>query len=288
MQLSYDSVTTTSFEIQATGLSTGYAKYLYWYLDGAEQFQSGVTPSTTSSSWEEFSDLNPGTTYTVYVEVRNSSGTYMDSAEIRVTTESDSSGPEVGDIYIQQRTASNPSTQVAVRARGFDTSYSEDWTIYWYLYQNNSQIDNATDTVSAGDSSSSTTTFAGLSPDTEYRVSLRVRYRVDGTYDYYYAEDIYITTESSSSGNRPDYFEWDTAKVKGRAFNITASEWCRLLNNINEVREYKGYSSMSEGTGVATFTYPSKGDTFTARMYNQCIYAMSEKDNVNWITYTDH
>jgi len=48
-----------------------------------------------------------------------------------------------------------------------------------------------------------------------------------------------------------------------------AEEWKRLLENINDVREYKGLSIISEGIGERDFTYPSSKNYYlTAKMYN--------------------
>lgn len=66
---------------------------------------------------------------------------------------------------------------------------------------------------------------------------------------------------------RPDYFEWDTAKVKGEPFNLTASEWNGLRTNINLVLKYKGQS-------VYAFQTVNTGETFTADHYNSAVMAI--------------
>lgn len=73
---------------------------------------------------------------------------------------------------------------------------------------------------------------------------------------------------------RPELFTWDdgsTVKTSGKEFDITASEWCALLDNINAVRVYKGYSQIQTGSTAAYFTYPDSGDEFTAIHYNQAL-----------------
>ena len=66
---------------------------------------------------------------------------------------------------------------------------------------------------------------------------------------------------------RPDYFEWDTAKVKGEPFNLAASEWNGLRTNINLVLKYKGQS-------VYAFQTVNTGETFTADHYNSAVMAI--------------
>lgn len=48
----------------------------------------------------------------------------------------------------------------------------------------------------------------------------------------------YCTVEQKEV--RPDRFEWDNEKVSGAKVNLTANEWNRLTENINEVSAYKG------------------------------------------------
>lgn len=285
-------VTTNSFEVRVVGLPTGYAKFLRWYLDGSEEYVTGVATDESESEWEEFTNLSSNTSYILKIEIEDLNGNKVDEIEEEITTnaeEGDSYIPDVESIYIQERDTDDPATKIAVRARGFDEKYPYDWKIYWYVYENNFQIQNDSDTVYAGDDRSDTITFSGLTPETKYKISLRVRYEIDNSYKYHYAEDIYITTESeSSSSNRPDYFEWDSPKVKGQPFNITAEEWGNLLDNINAVREYKGYSaisSTSNADAIARFYYPSKGDNFLASMYNQCIYAFEDMELLDYSSY---
>lgn len=140
-------VTTNSFEARVIDLSTGYAKMLYWYLDGNSIFTTGVIPAESESRWEEITELNPdtplapGTTYILKIEIENLNGEKVDEVQRKITTnakEEDSYIPDVESIYIQKRDADDPATQIAVRAMGFDEEYPYDWKIYWYVYENNS------------------------------------------------------------------------------------------------------------------------------------------------------
>lgn len=68
---------------------------------------------------------------------------------------------------------------------------------------------------------------------------------------------------------RPAFFDWNTSKVSGNAFNLTANEWNALLYNINAVRTYYNISPYD-------FSYADSGYPFTADMYNQAVYAIQE------------
>ena len=89
---------------------------------------------------------------------------------------------------------------------------------------------------------------------------------------------IYNTNSEFGSDNdtvlmkdsRPALFQWTSghAPIAGSDFNLLASDWRRLQDNINDVREYKGLGSYS-------FTSrPYAGDTFTAAQFNQVIRAI--------------
>ena len=280
--------------------SSDYAKFLRWSLDGDEKYVTGVIVSKSESEWEEFTGLDPNTSYTLRIVIEKINGTKVDEVEEEIITnaeEEDSYIPDVESIYIQERDADDPTTQIAVRAMGFDKKYPYDWKIYWYVYENNSQIQNDTDTVDAGDDHSEIITFSGLTPDTEYVISLRIRYEVNGSYKYYYAEDISITTKSeSSSSNRPDEFRWKDGtkeKYSGKPFDITAEEWGNLLDNINAIREYKGHSKIETTTvpniGITEFYYPEPNDPFYATNYNQCLYAFyKDIELLTMSEYSEH
>lgn len=227
-------------------------------------------------------------------------GAWSDELVDYITTESDGSGgyePDVSGIYIQQKTADDPTTEIAVQARGFDTNYFEaNWELTWYIHDpslsDTTLIDTISDEVSAGDSRSSITTFNGLAPETTYEIELRVRYYVDGGRNTEWFYEIFSTESESSSSNRPNKFEWDKPKVKGQPFNITAEEWSNLLDNINAVRVYKGYSEVGTTTtpnsGIVKFYYPKPNDPFYATNYNQCLYAFNTMKIITDTQYAEY
>lgn len=56
-----------------------------------------------------------------------------------------------------------------------------------------------------------------------------------------YSNELTITV-----ANRPNIFQWDTPKIQNQPFNIKATEWNRLIQNIKDVHIYKkGYYDSS-------------------------------------------
>lgn len=76
-----------------------------------------------------------------------------------------------------------------------------------------------------------------------------------------------ITVEQQSV--RPDRFEWNTAKVSGGQYNLTAQEWNSLITNINEVKEYKKQNTVSMTSAQAGVT------TVSADIFNEVITAIN-------------
>lgn len=76
--------------------------------------------------------------------------------------------------------------------------------------------------------------------------------------------------------NRPDEFEWDTPKVQGEIFALSMSEVNRLMDNINEVRVYRGLEPYQ-------FTHVTAGTEFSASLYNNTVTAI--KDIEGYGTY---
>lgn len=150
------------------------------------------------------------------------------------------------------------SSSVLCHVIGLDTSYSRnDRTIGWY-YNN---IFFREDNLSAGASESGGCRITGLNASTTYTIKAIIYYTDNGT-SLSKALTTSITT-SAASATRPGAFSWTYIKRSGGAFNLTAAEWNAFCNNINEVRAYKGLSTIS-------FTRAYSGNNFTASMFNQC------------------
>lgn len=98
------------------------------------------------------------------------------------------------------------------------------------------------------------------------------------TYFIMPASNVTITANFIAGQARPNTFSWTNGtynpysgvveKVKGDPFDLTATEWNGLCNNINAVRQYKGLQTYS------FFPTASSGAVFYADMYNQAVYAI--------------
>lgn len=163
-------------------------------------------------------------------------------------------------------------TYLAVCVEGLDTSYSrDDRYIEWTIDGNSS----GSDTLSAGASSSSSQYFVGLEPGTTYSITATIHYSSTPTsgVDSTITVSGSFTTEAEPEPEpepdpRPAYFSWNTAKTSGEKFNLTASEWNSLMDNINDVRTWCGHSQYG-------YTSASSGATFTALIYNQAVNAIN-------------
>lgn len=265
--LKIDDITTTSFAARVVDLSTSWGqKYISWFLDGEPKgWDETISESDPDSSWITFDDLEPGTTYTVEVVISYDDA-WDDRLDDEVTTEpEDYSEP---DMTIRA-SSSEDGTSITAYARKLNSDYPrDDRYIVWSL---DGEPLGEVMYVAAGDSTSDKVTWTGLTPGETYVIGATIWVVNNGEETWGGDAEEKITTENPES-ERPDEFQWTYAKVKGKPFKLTAQEWCDLLDNINAVLEYKGKSKATTGTGLAQFTYPSSTDTFTALMYNQCLY----------------
>lgn len=74
--------------------------------------------------------------------------------------------------------------------------------------------------------------------------------------------------------NKPTAFSWDTPKIQGQTFHITAVEWNKLQTKVNEAREYQADKT---GSSIPTygFTAVSSGQSFTAEAYNAVLMGIA-------------
>lgn len=157
------------------------------------------------------------------------------------------------------------STSFTAEVTDLDTSYARnDRSVDWYL--GSTQVSSSSLSAHA---SSASCSFSGLTPNTDYTVKASIRWSSTPTSGLDRTTIIsgrHMTkpgaTPPDPEPERPGYFYWDTAKTSGAKFNLTASEWNRLISNINSVRSYLGYSNASFSKAVA-------GNEFTATMFNQ-------------------
>lgn len=112
-------------------------------------------------------------------------------------------------------------------------------------------------------SSSTTCQITGLTVGVEYKFYVHVE-NDDGQ-----ARDSNTITKTIGS-NRPSDWAWTNVHSAGsKCTTLTATEWNSFMSRINEFRVYKGLSNYG-------FTTVSKGDTFTADIFNAAKTAISE------------
>lgn len=69
----------------------------------------------------------------------------------------------------------------------------------------------------------------------------------------------------SFTQTRPTNFSWNFTPISGQNFNVTASEWNRLLLKLNEFRVHRKLPEIN------TFIQAQKGNDFTSAMFNQVV-----------------
>ena len=160
-------------------------------------------------------------------------------------------------------------TAIRVRVEGLDESYSRsDRYIDWWIYdEDDDEYDSKYGTaVGAGASNTPWVTFEDLQPDSKYTVK----------YELFYSSNGSSGLDSSVKGSKViytdapppeiEYFAWDTAKTSEASFNVTASEWNKLIDKVTEIYTYLGWANYQD-------TYPitkvSSGDIFYAERFNE-------------------
>lgn len=111
-------------------------------------------------------------------------------------------------------------------------------------------------------------TASGLSPGTTYTL---YGYAEGSGHIFYPAGSATFTTLPLGPV-RPYDFSWTYAKTSGGNFNLTAAEWNSFTSRINSFRSYKSWSSYPFTTAVS-------GNSFTAAMFNQAVYAIYDMNS---------
>ena len=127
------------------------------------------------------------------------------------------------------------STSFTAEVTDLDTSYArDDRSVDWYL--GSTQVSSSSLSAHA---SSASCSFSGLTPNTDYTVKASIRWSSTPTSGLDRTTIIsgrHMTKPGAippdPKPERPGYFYWDTAKTSGAKFNLTASEWNRLISNV--------------------------------------------------------
>lgn len=123
------------------------------------------------------------------------------------------------------------------------------------------------DTSNEGETKAAT--FSGLEAGTEYEVVATIYYYTANGTNLSSTITGSFTTEEGAS--RPSNFSWDTAKTSGGGFNVTASEWNRL---INKVKNFHIYVLGEYDEDAYPMTKVTKGETFKASYFNEVRFAI--------------
>lgn len=157
-------------------------------------------------------------------------------------------------------------TTIKVQVTGLDSGYDwDDREITWLICNTSgSVLSRKYGDIGANVTSTSYVTFTGLTPGTEYEVEYEIIY--SSTEEGLLDQAVYGSKTVYTEEVAIEPFSWDTPKTSGKTFNVTASEWNRLIDKITEVYTYLGWADYQD-------TYPitkvKKGGIFYAERFNE-------------------
>lgn len=226
-----------------------------WYIDVYDDVQVPAKTINGSYGSVTFSGYNGGTTHTFQVIAYDTSSNYTQRT-YSFTTQS----------------APGDTTVPTVNITG--ESHGSNWiAVNWNASDNVgvTKVEFYANSVFYGSTTSSTSgtyQFNNLNQNTQYTIEVRA-YDAAGNQN-----KAFMNVFTDYVVPRPDNFAWDTAKTSGAVFNVTASEWNRLLNRINDFLTYKNLAIWDWSGGVSSGTtfYASVG----APCYNNVIDAISD------------
>ncbi len=228
--------------------------YYYWLRDGLSRIREDTVIMTGGGDYTlRLSGLTPNTTYTfsVYGFVMVDGAKYYDdkyTAVISFDTEKEH-GFTVSEWSVTPAGGNRATVQVTgtnLRSCSYEISVYVDGA-WWQKAEG----------------------VIGSSGSTGFSVD--ITFDNPGTYDVRLTiqsqkkwEDVKEVTIKEGGGDRPADFEWDTPKVSGIRYSLTAKEWNALMGKINEFRQYRSLADY--------VFFPQtviSGQEFTADIYNQ-------------------
>lgn len=229
------------------GSSSGATKYKVKSRRGYDGYiQEFSYGSTTTSGL--VNGLQYGVTYYFSVCAGNSSGYSAYSSENFGTT-----APKTPTINLGSVT----SNSITINTGSMSGNYDK---IRVYRQDNSAYLEcNANSSV----------TFTGLTTGQSYSFYAKSRFIINNTTIWSANQSDTITANPSNP--RPPKFYWDTPKVSGQPFDVKATEWNRLIQNVKDVHVYKrGYYDSSS----YPITTVSKGQNFYAQRFNEIRFAI--------------
>ena len=238
--------------------------YEYRYREEGSSSYSSRTSSTSSIS---ISGLNQGYTYLLSVRYYKNGIWSPYSQESQCTVLPDY--PTINRVY--STTSNNLIVKLNEGSMSGKFSYVEIWRRNAPWVDTASNIDMKTTA-----SLSNLVEWTGLTTGSKFAFSCVGVVTVNGSrlQSYYRCSEVAGTVGLL----RPAYFNWDTPKVAGNPINVTASEWNRLTQNINDMLTHSSKSTK-------TFTTATQGMRITAEIFNQARNAIYLTTGLNSSIY---
>lgn len=245
--------TQTSISVRLSGMDTTYPtndRTCDWYIGGKYDGSTKLYAYASSGGTYTFRGLTAGTRYTIMAYVYTSSWTTTFTGN--ATTDAPQHyAPNITSFSVEQNYEGSHTAICTCRVSNLESGATykievrSSSGVWWEK--------------TSGNASTFFTEWIELDEYITYSVRLTIT-------NYVGYVDTYTTTVTMKA--KP--FAWTYAKTSGGTFNLTADEWNGLWDAI-ENRLGHSYSH----------TRAYYGNTFTAEMYNQAIYAMGRWNTVS-------
>lgn len=225
------------------------SSYSYYPVTGSDGQVGNVTSYTVDVDYE-------WQNYWFQVTATNANGNAPNAYSLSGTKSYDSYPPIVNSWYASDIKTDRISVYLQATDQSPDSG-SASGVKQADFYRNGSYVT----TLTANGSGEVFYTYTGLAADTPYDLYCVVSDNAGRTVTSF-------TISPRTASNRPSDFFWNTSKISGNNFDITATEWNNLTSKIDAFRAYKGLGSFG-------FTSASSGATFEAYYYRQTASGIS-------------
>lgn len=240
------------------GSASGATGYELWVRDAdSGTFFKKYDGSSTSASFivnYEYTD------YPIEVRAKNSAG--YGGLDQTVVKSLDETAPIISGIVVVTPTNNNATVSAHSGVDASPGGKPGSGINYYQIYYGIGDTSTASPTNFVGNLAENVeVTITGLQPLTTYTIFSRAFDRGNNG-----ASDADRTIGSfTTRAPRPPLFSWDSAKVSGGPFNVTANEWNRLKVNVDAVRDYLEMPPFAWNYNASP---ASPGQAFTAARWN--------------------
>lgn len=249
-------VTATSITAKVKGMSAthAYSRTYKWYLDGVYKGQNTSEPKVSESPSFTFSDLKPGTTYTIKAVI-----VLFDGSTVTKQTQETTLQETPSNAYID--TYSITETSITAKVKGMSATHAYSRTYKWYL----NGTYKGENSSAAYTSESPAYTFSGLKSGTTYTIKAVIVLFDGSTID--------VETKATTIQSAITKWSWSFSTSPGAVCAVPAKEWLKFCEKINEVRNAHGLSAYAFTTSAANI---AAGKPLYLWIFKQAVTALDD------------